>query len=157
MRRSASDLLSQNYGLVAKALFTPLLDVFGAARSTFDGDIERTVVLLEVAVRTLQDPRFADADLSAVLSGELGAYPALSASMRSIADSSGIPKETVRRKVTELVLAGWFARHGASLHYTAQAYRELAPVREKIRRMAVRHYEVIAALCVAEEVRTGGA
>ena len=32
MGRSASDLLSQNYGLVAKDLFTLQLDVFGAAR-----------------------------------------------------------------------------------------------------------------------------
>ena len=92
MRPSASDLRSQNYGLVAKDLFAPLLDVFVAARSAFDGDVEKAVVLLEVAIRTLQDPRLAGIDLNTVLRGGLESYSSLSTNMRSIADSSGIPK-----------------------------------------------------------------
>src|SRR5882757_4423624 len=91
MGRSASDLLSQNYGLVAKDLFTPVLDVFGAARSAFDGDVEKAVILLEVAVRTLQARNIAGLDLQTVLSGAIKSYPTLSTNMRSISDSSGIP------------------------------------------------------------------
>ena len=92
MRPSASDLLSRNYGLSAKDLFAPLLEVFAAARSAFDGDVEKAVVLLEVAIRTLQDPRLAGLELNTVLRGELESYPSLSTNMRSIADPSGIPK-----------------------------------------------------------------
>src|SRR6185369_937077 len=144
MRRSASDLLSQNYGLVAKDLFTPLLDVFGAARSAFDGDVEKAVVLLEVAVRTLQDARLASIDLKTVLSGTLDIYPRLTTNMRSIADSSGIPKETVRRKVSALVKEGLILRQGNNLSLSAAASPALTPVREAILKLAARNYESVA-------------
>jgi hypothetical protein len=146
MRRSASDLLSQHYGLVAKDLFTPLLDVFGAARSAFDGDVERAVVLLEIAVRTLQDPRLANVDLQTVLSGKIDAYPRPATNMRSIADSSGIPKETVRRKVAALVADGLVVRDASSLYLSPCASLVFTPLREAILKLAVRNYETIAGL-----------
>ena len=146
MGRSASDLLSQNYGLVAKDLFTLQLDVFGAARSAFDGDVEKAVVLLEVAVRTLQDPRMASIDLKTVLSGTLDIYPRLTTNMRSIADSSGIPKETVRRKVAALVKEGLILRQGNNLSLSPAASPALTPVREAILKLAARNYESVAGL-----------
>ena len=146
MGRSASDLLSQNYGLVAKDLFTLQLDVFGAARSAFDGDVEKAVVLLEVAVRTLQDPRLASIDLKTVLSGTLDIYPRLTTNMRSIADSSGIPKETVRRKVAALVADGLILRDGNNLSLSPRASPVLTPLREAILKLAARNYDTVAAL-----------
>ena len=146
MRRSASELLSQSYGLVAKDLFTPLLDVFGVARLASNGDLERTVVLLEVAVRTLQDPRLAGVDLPTILSGEMLSYPTLSTNMRSIADSSGIPKETVRRKVAALVAEGLILREGNSLSLSTTASPVLTPLREAILKLAARNYETVSSL-----------
>jgi hypothetical protein len=151
MGRSASDLLSQNYGLVAKDLFTLQLDVFGAARSAFDGDVEKAVVLLEVAVRTLQDPRLASIDLKTVLSGTLDIYPRLTTNMRSIADSSGIPKETVRRKVSALVKEGLLLRQGNNLSLSPAASPALTPVREAILKLAARNYESVAGLRTRED------
>ena len=148
MGRPASDLLNQNYGLVAKDLFTPLLDVFGAARSAFDGDVEKAVVLLEVAVRTAQDPRLTGVDLETVLSGTLELTPSLTTSinMRSIADSSGIPKETVRRKVAALVNDGLIRRDGNNLSLSHAATPALTPIREAILKLAARNYDTIAGL-----------
>jgi hypothetical protein len=146
MDRSPSDLLGQNYGLVAKDIFTPLLDVFGAARSTFDGDVEKAVVLLEVVVRTLQDPRLAGFDLTAVLTGKIDLSPYLPTNMRSIADSSGIPKETVRRKVAALVEEGLIRRDGNNLSLSPTATPALTPVREAVLKLAARNYETIAGL-----------
>lgn len=146
MARSASDLLSQNYGLVAKDLFTPLLDVFGAARSAFDGDVEKAVVLLEVAVRTMQDPSLSHLDLQAVLSGKIENYPSLSTNMRSIADSSGIPKETVRRKVAALVEEGLILRQGNNLSLSTTATPVLTPVRDAVLKLAARNYDSVAGL-----------
>ena len=151
MGRSASDLLSQNYGLVAKDLFTLQLDVFGAARSAFDGDVEKAVVLLEVAVRTLQDPRLASIDLKTVLSGTLDISPRLTTNMRSIADSSGIPKETVRRKVAALVKEGLILRQGNNLSLSPAASPALTPVREAILKLAARNYESVAGLQTRED------
>jgi hypothetical protein len=139
-------LLSQNYGLVAKDLFTPLLDVFGAARSTFGGDVEKAVVLLEVVVRTVQDPRLNGVDLETVLSGTFEFSPGLTINMRSIADSSGIPKETVRRKVVALVRDGLIRRQGNNLSLSHTASPALTPIRDAILKLAARNYETIAAL-----------
>ena len=146
MRQPAADLLSQNYGLVAKDLFTPVLDVFAAARSAFDGDVEKAVVLLEVAIRTLQDPRLAGVDLKTVLGGEIESYPSLATNMRSIADSSGIPKETVRRKVAALVAEGLVLRDGNNLSLSPTASPALTPVREAVLKLAVRNFETLATL-----------
>ena len=146
MARSAANLLAQNYGLVAKDLFTPLLDVLGAARSAFDGDIEKAVVLLEVAVRTMQDPSLSHLDLEPVLSGTIENYPSLSTNMRSIADSSGIPKETVRRKVAALVQEGLILREGNNLSLSTAATPVLTPVREAVLKLAARNYDAVVAL-----------
>ena len=146
MGRSASDLLSQNYGLVAKDLFTPVLDVFGAARSAFDGDVEKAVILLEVAVRTLQTRNMAGLDLQTVLSGAIKSYPTISTNMRSISDSSGIPKETVRRKVAALVKDGLLLRQGNYLSLSPTASRALTPIRSAVLKLAARNYESITGL-----------
>ena len=146
MGRSASDLLSQNYGLVAKDLFTSLLDVFGAARTAFDGDVEKAVVLLEVAVRTMQDPSLSHLDLKTVLSGTIENYPSLSTNMRSIADSSGIPKETVRRKVAALVEDGLILRHGNNLSLSTKATPAMTPIRDALLKLAARNYETVSSL-----------
>lgn len=146
MGRSTSDLLHQHYGLVAKDLYTPVLDVFGAARSAFDGDIEKAVVLLEVAVRTLQCRDFSGIDLQAVLSGKIEAYPRAGANMRSIADSSGIPKETVRRKVAALVKDGLLLRHGNALSLSPAASPALTPIRNAVLKLAARNHESVAGL-----------
>jgi hypothetical protein len=146
MARLASDLLAQNYGLVAKDLFTPVLDVFGAARSAFDGDIEKAVVLLEVAVRTMQDPSLSHLDLKTLLSGTIETYPSLSTNMRSIADSSGIPKETVRRKVAALVQEGLVLRRGNNLSLSTTATPALTPVRDAVLKLAARNYDSVVGL-----------
>jgi hypothetical protein len=146
MNRPASDLLSQNYGLVAKDLFTPVLDVFGAARSTFGGDVEKAVVLLEVVVRTARDPRLTKVDLQAVLNGTVALEPGLTTNMRSIADSSGIPKETVRRKVAALVKEGLIRRDGNQLSLSNSAATALTPIREAILKLAARNYETVSGL-----------
>jgi hypothetical protein len=146
MARLASDLLAQNYGLVAKDLFTPVLDVFGVARSAFDGDIEKAVVLLEVAVRTMQDPSLSHVDLKTILSGTIETYPSLSTNMRSIADSSGIPKETVRRKVAALVQEGLILRRGNNLSLSTTATPVLTPVRDAVLKLAARNYESVVGL-----------
>jgi hypothetical protein len=49
---------------------------------------------------------------------------------RSIADFSGIPRETVRRKVQDLIDLGWVERHGNDLRATDKARVELMPLTE---------------------------
>ncbi len=72
--------------------------------------------------------------------------PSLGANVRSVAESVGVPKETVRRKVGEMIETGWIVRQGNELRLTALAYQQLIEVRVAIERLAVRNFEVVAAL-----------
>jgi hypothetical protein len=141
MRRSASDLLDENYGLVAKDLYTPLLDVLSVARCAGQGDLERAIILLEVAVRTVGDPRFSSQEVP-----RAEQYAPRSTNMRSIAESSGIPKETVRRKIAALVAEGLVLRRGNRLSLTPGAAPVLIPLRAAILKLAARNYETVSGL-----------
>ena len=142
---SASALLRGNYASVAKDLITPLVDLLALARTVFGGDLDKLLIVLVVALRTAQDPRIQDIRLEDALSGRLESYPSLRTNVRSIADSTGVPRETVRRKVAALVESGWVARSGDDLSYTPEASRALAPVREAMIEAAVRLHGTVAA------------
>lgn len=146
MPRSVLPLLREHYAVIAKDLVGPLLEVLTAARAACDGDLEKFYVVLVVAMRTLEDPRFADLELGDILSGEVRDYPSLTTNIRSIADSTGIPKETVRRKVTALIRDGWIERTDNHLSFTPHASRMLTAVREPILVFATRAHEVAQGL-----------
>ena len=144
MRRTLLDLVHRNYPGVAKDLLNPLLEMMRLSRVHCGGDMDKFLILLVVGVRALEHPAFAAYSPEAL--SDAPELPSLGTNVRSIAASIGIPKETVRRKVCELVDAGWFERRAGALHYTADAYRQLAPVRASLQEMAVRYFEVVAAL-----------
>jgi hypothetical protein len=146
MPRSALPLLRENYPAIAKDLIGPLLDVLGAAREACGGDLEKFYVMLVVATRTVEDRRFAGLDLEEVLNGDLSHYPSLTTNIRSIADSTGIPKETVRRKVAALVEQGWIRRVDHQLSLTPHASRMLTAVREPLLQLAARAYGTVRSL-----------
>ncbi len=52
----------------------------------------------------------------------------------------------MRRKVGELIEAGWISRQGNELRFTALAYQQLARVRVAIEDLAVSNFEVVADL-----------
>jgi len=78
-----------------------------------------------------------------VLSGVVDTYPSLSTNVRSIADSTGIPKESVRRKVAALVEAGWIRRDENSLSLAPHATRQLLDFRERLFQLAIRNHQAI--------------
>jgi DNA-binding GntR family transcriptional regulator len=104
------------------------------------------MIMLVVALRTTMHRDFASRTQAELISGEIPVFPSLPINVRSIAEILGLPKETVRRKVTELADSGWLAREHGRLYFTAAAYQQLAPVREQIEDLAARYYEVVAAL-----------
>jgi DNA-binding IclR family transcriptional regulator len=70
--------------------------------------------------------------------------PSLGTNLRSAAASVGIPRETARRKVEEMIQAGWLIRVGRDIRFTPRAYQQFTPVRESIERLAPRIHDVIA-------------
>ena len=137
--------IGEQYPRIASELLNPLLDLLTRSRDACGGDVEKFLIVLAVAVRTAQHPKFKALSPEQLLSGEIEVFPSLRTNIRSIADSMGMPKETVRRKVLELSEAGWMMRDGRDVFFTTRAYQELVPVRESIERLALRHFEVVSA------------
>lgn len=145
-RQSLLRLVSGNFPTLASNLLRPVLDFLTISRAACGGDGDKFLILLVVGMRTVEHKDFAGYSQAQLLSGEVPVFPSLGVNIQSIADSIGAPKETVRRKVTDLVAAGWIARRGHELYITAHAYRDLAPVREQLEAMAVANYELVQSL-----------
>jgi hypothetical protein len=145
-RQGLLRLVAGNYPVIAHSLLRPLLDLFSVSRQACGGDMDKFLIMLVVAIRTTEHKLFATYSHAQLLSGEIPVLPSLGTNVRSVADSVGAPKETVRRKVGELVEAGWIARKDNELYFTALAYRQLGGARVAIEHLAVRNFETVADL-----------
>jgi len=148
MPPDAHQLLRENYGRVARDLLSPILELMTEAHRAFGGDAEKFHILLLLAQRMAEHPDSAAFDLPAVEAGRCDTLPALATNVKSIAASTGIPEETVRRKVRALVRDGWIAREGNDLTYTAKAAGELSAVRNLMLRAAVANHRTVERLAV---------
>jgi hypothetical protein len=122
-------------------LMKPLLAYLLSAREGAGRDLELNIILLVIAIRTVEDSDFAN--LSRERLEDIPVFPSLGVNILSIAESTGIPRETVRRKVAKLVRDGWIVRRGSALHFTSKGFRETSFVREARERLAVEYYEII--------------
>jgi hypothetical protein len=131
---------------VASDLLRPLLNVFSAAREVCDGDVDKFVILLVIGMRTTEHPEFKRLTDAQIKAGDPPVLPSLGTNTRSIAASVGIPKETARRKLAELVDSGWLAREHWDFRLTAQGYAALEPVRTRIQAMALSYHDLLSEL-----------
>jgi hypothetical protein len=122
-------------------------DAFGelmvALRQHFGGDLDRVLVLAIIGSRHLSRRGIADMSYSHFMSGDQSEPTPAPINTQSIADYSGIPRETVRRKVRDLEALGWIRRtEQGHLFATKQAAQDLASATE-----ATLHYlaSVVAA------------
>ena len=143
MDRSTSDLFERLKGqsrAVAYELVEPLTSFLTVARAV-TGDLDKVLIMVTITLRSSRHPDFRSG--KAFEDGEDAAVPGFGTNVRSVADSTGIPRETVRRKVRELEAMGWVVRDGNTLHYSVEGYEGAAPVREAMLRMYARGYDVI--------------
>jgi len=127
---------------LADRLLKPLLNYLLIARQCAAGDLDLHIILMAIAIRTVQHPDFARLTEQERLE-KVDIFPTLGINARSISESSGIPRETTRRKVAELVKRGWVARRGSNLHFTAQALANLMTIREAREQLAFDYYHLI--------------
>ena len=101
-------------------------------RSHFDGDLDRFLVLCVIGERTFASKNvpknFTMDDLGRLGKGEVQKE---AINLQSIADFSGVPRETVRRKLRDLMALGGVERdeHG-NFAATPKAATDLAPLTE---------------------------
>ena len=142
--------LRNYYPEVAKDLLSPLLKFWTVTHETFAGDFEQFFILAMIAARSAEDPRFAKADISVLERETEVCIPTLGINVRSISESTGIPLETVRRKVQILCRKGWVSRNGNTLSYTPSAFAAMTPVREAMLATAMSYYRIVASLRARE-------
>lgn len=102
-------LVAANSARVAPDLVEPLARFMTTARKLCRGDFDKVLLMLVVVLRSNSHPGFKLAAESLV-GDETGALPSFGTNARSLAESTGIPRETVRRKVREMVDDGWVIR-----------------------------------------------
>ena len=122
-------LFAEHFGYAMDRALPPLANLLIAARDLFDSDLDAFLIFNIIATRTFQDSRNAGVSLDQLSSGEVSAFKSLHTNVRSISESTGIPRETVRRKVHALIARGWVVREGDNLA-VATAVDDLAPIRE---------------------------
>lgn len=143
-RKTLLDLVFRESPPRMNELLAPMVELFTGAREAFGGDLDKFLILTVVAIRAASHPQFARTIAQARAGGPPATpFPSLGVNIQSIADSLGAPKETIRRKVADMVDAGWIERRGNQLHLTALAYQVHEPVRDLMRLMFVRHYETV--------------
>lgn len=122
--------IKKKFGLVWPLHVSNLVTLLIAARKEFDGDLDMFLILAVVGDRTFSAHK-ADHTLT-FSSWQSNSLPHLAPddiNIRSIADFSGIPRETVRRKLAALSERGWIARNDDGvLHATVRARKELEPL-----------------------------
>lgn len=97
-------------------------------RRHFEGDIDQLLILSVIGERTLHGDRAQGVTYHQFLQGDRIAGIPARINTQSVADSTGIPRETVRRKIERLIGRGWIRKNDdGTLEVTETAAVELAP------------------------------
>lgn len=113
--KDASALIRERYVEIWPKILEPWTQYLIAARSAFDGDMDKMVILAVIGLMSLQDAGLLLRDPPSKSYDDLAQRDTRPANARpinieSIALYTGIPRESVRRKVHELVTRKWIAR-----------------------------------------------
>jgi len=129
---------------LADELVTPLLHLLQALREVGGGDLDVHIILLSITERTVAHPGFRALSEDERLAQDAGPFPTRGVNARSIAESTRIPRETVRRKIATLKRWGWVVEGPDGLNFTPKAYRVLTPGRAEIVQLALKFHDAVA-------------
>jgi hypothetical protein len=120
-----------NFGRVWPQHVSSLTSFLIECRAAFDGDLDMFLVLAVIGDRSFSQRRAdPEMDFDTFQRGP-SLTPPEDINIRSIADFSGIPRETVRRKVALLTGKGWVTRTADGyVVATEKAKQELTPLTE---------------------------
>lgn len=107
----AKSQVRQNFGRVHARHVAALTRHLIACRDVCDGDLDLFLVLTIIGERCFT-PAQAPDDMSHAefLARPVTSVQPVAINVQSIADFSGIPRETVRRKIETLITKGWIQR-----------------------------------------------
>lgn len=138
------DELSRHFGQIWPIHVEHFTELLVALRQQFGGDLDRMLVLAVIGMRTLPPQRVEGRSFTEFQAGQLAKQPR-PINVQSIAETTGIPRETVRRKVAELEVAGWIERRDdGHLMVAPRAREDLAPATQA----TMRYLVAVGAACV---------
>lgn len=107
----SEDALRRNFGKVHAAHAAALTRYLVECRRECTGDLDLFLVMAIIGERTFNARNVPDAmSQEEFFSGTVRDVAPLAINLQSIADYSGIPRETVRRKIETLIAMGWVER-----------------------------------------------
>lgn len=130
-QKFAEGILRDRYLNVWPIILGPWTSYLIAARAEFDGDMDKMVVLAVIGLMSTADFRALDdagkvVGYDDLLVPDFKSTVSRAINVESIAQYSGIPRETVRRKVLQLIEKGWVRRdEDLILAVTPKAAEEL--------------------------------
>jgi hypothetical protein len=132
MNDAPDETIRANFGKVWPAHVSNLTEFLINARSAFGGDLDLFLVLAVIGDRSFASGRVSPSmTFEDFMSEKRVSTEPFSVNAYSISQFSRIPRETVRRKVQELVDRRWVERTAdGSLRATRQAAVDLLPVTE---------------------------
>lgn len=125
------DIIKKNFGAVWPAHVANFVDHLIACRKVI-GDLDKVLILAVIGDRTLSQKRTDKTASYDRLFVERQSHPEPEdINVQSISDYTEIPRETVRRKVNEMMERGWLSRDGDGFYtVTPKAAAELATLTE---------------------------
>jgi hypothetical protein len=141
--RRLSEQYAERYGAIHPKILRHLIAWVLLMRESFDGDLDMMVVLAVIGDRAMKDGAVRDLSYRDLLERPQVEPKIPLTNRKSIADSTGIPRETVRRKVATLVARGWVIE---------QPDGSLLPTRgsaEELQSTSLRSFEILGRLAEA--------
>ena len=125
---NAEDEIRDKFGTIWPAHVSSLTQLMIACRRSFDGDLDMFLVMCVIGDRSFS-ARKVDPGMDYDGFRNASVTPPEDINIKSISDFSGIPRETVRRKVAQLADKGWVSRNAEGFVVaTHQAKADLEPL-----------------------------
>jgi hypothetical protein len=136
--------IHKRFGRIWPAHTANLTQFLIDCRKAAGGDLDLFLVLAVIGDRTFAEGK-ADPGIDyATFQRETMLAEPVDINISSIADYSGIPRETVRRKVNDLLARGWVERKGSGfIVATSKAKTDLEPLTEASIRYLARMMEML--------------
>jgi hypothetical protein len=138
-----ADRLAQRAGVIGYDLVAPVARLLTVARDTFGGDLDKALLMMVITLRSGGHPEYRKLTPAMIKAGAVTTIPSFGTNLRSLAESTGVPRESVRRKVKDLIEAGWIERIDGRLQHSLAGYHAIAPVRAELHLMFARIHQVV--------------
>jgi hypothetical protein len=150
----ALDKIGSRFGVVFPLINTHSLRMLVMWRAAFDGDLEKLMIVAAVIDQGMKANGFSEQSYDSYIGAFMFENVAPPTNVQSVADFTGIPRETVRRKVNDLCAKGWLERDkDGAVRLTIQGALDLSPQLREFSRQLEKLVASISEIMRASDLR----